>query len=125
VIGKHKHSDGEHYHFVWGPGRRRRDLHQRGGKECVQGSLYDKFATHSEGDAGLSLYISRKIVEAHGGSLSGKNNEDGGATFAFKLPTDLEPTVYSMREQRILANDTKKHSAQCHLNVCLKSNSPS
>ena len=21
IIGKHKHSDGEHYHFVWGPGR--------------------------------------------------------------------------------------------------------
>ena len=21
VIGKHKHADGEHYHFVWGPGR--------------------------------------------------------------------------------------------------------
>ena len=21
VIGKHKHVDGEHFHFVWGPGR--------------------------------------------------------------------------------------------------------
>ncbi|MGA9149696.1 MAG: hypothetical protein WBZ36_03880 [Candidatus Nitrosopolaris sp.] len=21
VIGIHKHSDGQHYHFVWGPGR--------------------------------------------------------------------------------------------------------
>ena len=21
VIGKHKHADGKHYHFVWGPGR--------------------------------------------------------------------------------------------------------
>lgn len=21
VIGKHMHSDGEHFHFVWGPGR--------------------------------------------------------------------------------------------------------
>ena len=21
VIGKHSHSDGQHYHFVWGPGR--------------------------------------------------------------------------------------------------------
>jgi NAD-dependent dihydropyrimidine dehydrogenase PreA subunit len=21
VIGKHKHADGEHFHFVWGPGR--------------------------------------------------------------------------------------------------------
>ena len=21
VIGKHMHSDGEHYHYVWGPGK--------------------------------------------------------------------------------------------------------
>jgi len=21
VIGKHRHNDGQHYHFVWGPGR--------------------------------------------------------------------------------------------------------
>jgi hypothetical protein len=21
VIGKHSHSDGQHFHFVWGPGR--------------------------------------------------------------------------------------------------------
>jgi hypothetical protein len=21
TIGKHKHADGEHFHFVWGPGR--------------------------------------------------------------------------------------------------------
>jgi hypothetical protein len=21
VIGKHKHADGEHFHFLWGPGR--------------------------------------------------------------------------------------------------------
>jgi hypothetical protein len=21
VIGKHQHSDGQHFHFVWGPGR--------------------------------------------------------------------------------------------------------
>lgn len=21
VIGKHAHSDGEHYHYVWGPGQ--------------------------------------------------------------------------------------------------------
>ena len=21
VLGKHDHSDGQHYHFVWGPGR--------------------------------------------------------------------------------------------------------
>jgi signal transduction histidine kinase len=53
----------------------------------IKDKLYDKFATRSEGGAGLGLYISRKIIEAHGGSLSGENNEDAGATFA--LPSEL------------------------------------
>jgi len=33
------------------------------------------------------LYISKKIVEAHGGKIWAENNKDGkGATFAFTLP---------------------------------------
>jgi signal transduction histidine kinase len=33
------------------------------------------------------LFISKGIVEAHGGMIWGENNEDGkGATFGFTLP---------------------------------------
>jgi len=33
------------------------------------------------------LYISKAIVEDHGGKIWAKNNEDGkGATFSFSLP---------------------------------------
>jgi two-component system sensor histidine kinase VicK len=50
--------------------------------------LFMKFITKSEiGGTGLGLFISKSIVEAHGGRIWAKNNNEGkGATFAFSLP---------------------------------------
>ena len=49
--------------------------------------LFSKFATASEKGTGLGLYISKKIIEAHGGKIWAENNKDvEGATFAFTLP---------------------------------------
>ena len=49
--------------------------------------LFTKFASKSFQGTGLGLYISKNIVEAHGGKIWAKNNEDGkGATFSFSLP---------------------------------------
>ena len=50
--------------------------------------LFSKFATKSDGGTGLGLFISKRIVEAHGGKIWAKNNSDGekGATFAFNIP---------------------------------------
>ncbi len=49
--------------------------------------LFTKFATTSSEGIGLGLYVSKKIVEAHGGNIWAENNLDGkGATFAFSLP---------------------------------------
>jgi len=49
--------------------------------------LFTKFASKSEHGTGLGLFISKKIIEAHGGRIYGENNPDGkGATFAFTLP---------------------------------------
>ena len=39
---------------------------------------------------GLGLSICRAIVEAHGGKISAKNNEIGGATFTFNIPNSEE-----------------------------------
>jgi two-component system sensor histidine kinase VicK len=51
--------------------------------------LCTKFATKSDKGTGLGLYISKSIIEAHGGKIWAENNSDGkGATFTFSLPID-------------------------------------
>lgn len=54
--------------------------------------LFTKFATKSFQGIGLGLYISKSIVEAHGGEIWSENNPDGkGATFTFTLPIQKPP----------------------------------
>ena len=49
--------------------------------------LFTRFASNSQTGTGLGLFISKSIVEAHGGKIWAQNNKDGkGATFGFTLP---------------------------------------
>ena len=51
--------------------------------------LFEKFATRSISGTGLGLYISKSIVDSHGGKIWAYNNENRkGATFTFTLPLD-------------------------------------
>ena len=53
--------------------------------------LFTKFTTKSmRGGTGLGLFISKSIIEMHGGKIWATNNteenEDVGSTFTFSLP---------------------------------------
>jgi signal transduction histidine kinase len=50
-------------------------------------NLFTKFVTKSFQGTGLGLYISKSIVEAHGGKIWAENNKnEKGASFYFSLP---------------------------------------
>ena len=66
--------------------------------------LFSKFAAKSETGTGLGLFISKSIVEAHGGKIWAENNADydgkKGATFTFSIPlSKLRGEVFLGEEQ--------------------------
>ena len=52
----------------------------------ILSKLFTKFASKSDMGTGLGLFISKGIVEAHGGKIWAENNPNRGATFSFILP---------------------------------------
>ena len=49
--------------------------------------LFTKFASKSFEGTGLGLFVSKSIIEAHGGKMWAEDNADGnGASFSFSLP---------------------------------------
>ena len=75
--------------------------------------LFSKFATTSPTGTGLGLFISKAIIEAHGGRLWAENNNDNcnGATFLFSIPTNDQPkstNVYQdIQAQSMKAENTE------------------
>ena len=59
----------------------------------IMPKLFTKFATKSDtGGTGLGLFISKSIIEKHGGRIWAENNNfngETGATFAFSLSIDI------------------------------------
>lgn len=57
--------------------------------------LFSKFGTNSSSGTGLGLFISKSIIEAHGGNIWAENNasrnKKGGAVFAFSIPLIRKP----------------------------------
>ena len=53
----------------------------------IMQKLFSKFVTTSSHGTGLGLFISKGIIEAHGGRIWAKNNSNGvGSSFSFSLP---------------------------------------
>jgi signal transduction histidine kinase len=49
--------------------------------------LFSKFVSTDYGGTGLGLFISKNIIESHGGKINAQNNPEGkGATFSFIIP---------------------------------------
>jgi signal transduction histidine kinase len=59
--------------------------------------IFDKYAqarsraTRSEKGTGLGLYITRQLVELHGGRIEVQSEVGRGSTFSFTIPTAREP----------------------------------
>jgi signal transduction histidine kinase len=68
--------------------------------------LFEKFVTKSDQGTGLGLYISKNIVEAHGGRIWAMNNswDEKGCTFCFTLP------LADLNQQRIDSSDDSGRS---------------
>ncbi|MEP9361084.1 ATP-binding protein [Sphingomonas sp. KR3-1] len=55
--------------------------------EAILDQLFERFTSTKAGAGmGVGLSISRRIIEAHGGTMSAFNRDEGGATFRFTLP---------------------------------------
>ena len=65
--------------------------------------LFSKFTSKSYQGTGLGLFISKSIVEAHGGKIWAVNNIHGkGATFTFTLPISRRYYYYHYESNRTL-----------------------
>lgn len=67
-----------------------------GMKQDILDHLFESFGTsgsrasENRRGAGVGLSICKAIISAHGGSITGRNNSEGGATFSFLLPAEEE-----------------------------------
>ncbi len=68
------------------PGRIRIEVRDRGQGLPEDVHIFTPFVTTKDSGHGLGLAISRRTVEAHGGTLTAANREGGGAVFTIIIP---------------------------------------
>jgi two-component system, OmpR family, sensor histidine kinase VicK len=72
--------------------------------------LFMKFATKSSKGTGLGLFITKSIIEAHGGTIWAENILDGGrgATFTFSLPLSKKQQQKEQQSNREQSSSLQK-----------------
>jgi signal transduction histidine kinase len=61
----------------------------------MAGRLFLPFASTKTTGTGLGLSICRRIIEEHGGRISGGNRPQGGAAFTITLPALVREEVHA------------------------------
>ena len=60
-----------------------------------QEQIFEPFFTDKTHGTGLGMAIAKRLVEAHGGSISARNAKSGGAEIVVYLPTQIEYTCHT------------------------------
>jgi signal transduction histidine kinase len=68
--------------------------------EAVLGRLFTPFVTSKPAGTGLGLSLSARILEEHGGAISGGNRPEGGARFVLTLPVANSALAPEYRDER-------------------------
>lgn len=87
--------------------------HGIGIPDGLLGHVFDKFyrshrSSKSVGGTGLGLYISKTVIEAHGGQIWVKTKEGEGSTFGFTIP------IYSSIASEANSSDNKAIERSAH-----------
>jgi signal transduction histidine kinase/ligand-binding sensor domain-containing protein/DNA-binding NarL/FixJ family response regulator len=71
-----------------------------------QSKNHVKFPVYGQSGTGIGLYLSRRLVQLHGGSIAARNNRKAGATFYLTLPVSSgEKTPETDKSAALPAND--------------------
>jgi len=65
--------------------------------EDLQAKVFNAFFSTRAGGSGLGLPTTRKIVEAHGGTISLQSEAGRGSQFTIRLPIDADPSTMNGR----------------------------
>ena len=76
----------------------------RGIAPSVADRLFQPFFTTKPGNMGLSLSVSRSIIEAQGGELWATPNPEGGVSFCFTLPIHVGTTRFATLNHELNAH---------------------